>query len=329
MKKWTKRILISLAVLGVLGVAFMVGARHLQTSKPEWYPKGAPDPAAIAAAAKSMQNKLFRVQGWAASSRAKETRAANGIPTSQADIDGDPAPAETITFTGAEFNAFFARWDDDRKWSDRYKGHVSDPVLVLRDNRIILAATVKDMNSVVSAHFEPRLVPDPDSKDPNDKKLKLEVAGVASGRLWLPEFTWVGYRDKLVALMNRKIEQARPEVNIHPDGSANEAAVIVAMNTLLLHALNDEPAEPVLFLPHDQAKTGYPVKLTDVKVANDSITLTVVPLSARERTELLASLRKPSGKPYAGTAKPEPRAAAGRRTDRQSVASPDARPVLE
>jgi hypothetical protein len=327
--KWTKRIVIALAVLAVVGVAFMAGARYLATSKPEWYPKGAPDPAAVAAAAQSMQNKLFRVQGWAASSKAKETRGGNGIPTSEADVDGDPTPAETITFTEAEFNAFFSRWDSDQKWSDRYKGHVSDPVLVLRDNRIILAATVKDMNAVVSAHFEPKLIPDPEATDEKDKKLKLQVAGVASGRLWLPEFTWGGYRDKLANLMTRKMEESRPNVDIHPDGSANEAAVIVAMNTLLLQALNNEPSEPVLFLPHDQSKTGYPVKLTDVKVANDSISLTVVPLNAKERQELLATLRKPSGKAYTNTAKSDAKTKGPRPAARRSVASPDATPVVE
>jgi|SRR5688572_196038 len=332
MKKWTKRILIGLAVLGVLGVAFTVGARYLATSKPEWYPKGAPDPAAIARATQSMTNKLQGIAGWAAASRAKETRPSS-IPATVADPEGDPAPAKTITFTEAEFNAFFATWDDNQKWSDRYKNHISEPVLVLRDNRIILAATVKDMNAVVSAHFEPRLIPDPQATDPDDKKLQLRVAGVASGRLWLPEFTWGGYRDKLVNVMSRKMEESRPAVNIHPDGSANEAAVIVAMNTLLLHAFNNEPAEPVLFLPHDGSfagagkRTGYPVKLTDVKVANDSISLTVVPLTTQERQELLASLRQPSGKPLARGAKTDRKGAGA--DARRSVARPDARPVVE
>jgi hypothetical protein len=325
MKKWTKRILITLAVFAVLGVVVMVGARQLATSRPDWYPKGAPDPAAIAAAARSMTSKLQGIQGWAAASRAKETRGPNGIPASIADPEGDPEPAKTITFTGAEFNAFFSTWDKDQKWSSRYEGHISDPVLVLRENRIILAATVKDMNAVVSAHFEPKLVPDPQGTDPAKKKLRLRVAQVASGRLSLPEFTWSGYRDKLLNVMTRKAEESRSKADIHPDGSANEAAVIVAMNTLLLHALNNEPAEPVLFLPHDQAKTGYPVKLTDVKVADDSISLTVVPLNAQERKDLLASLRKPSGKPFAKSSKPDAR----RRADRQSVARADARPVVE
>jgi hypothetical protein len=195
-------------------------------------------------------------------------------------------------------------------------------VLVLRDNRIILAATVKDMNAVVSAHFEPSLIPDPQAASPENKKLQLRVAQVASGRLSLPEFTWSGYRDKLVNVMTRKVEESRSKADIHPDGSANEAAVIVAMNTLLLHALNDQPADPVLFLPHDKQKTGYPVKLTNVKVSNDSISLTVVPLNAQERKDLLASLRKPSGKPYAQATKARPKAKGARAAAQRPVASP-------
>jgi hypothetical protein len=130
--------------------------------------------------------------------------------------------------------------------------------------------------------------------------------------------------------MTRKMEESRSKADIHPDGSANEAAVVVAMNTLLLQALNNEPAEPVLFLPHELQKTGYPVKLTDVKVANDSIRLTVVPLNAQERKELLESLRKPYAKAEkAGQKAKGQRTAAERSAAQRSVASPDARPVVE
>jgi hypothetical protein len=104
------------------------------------------------------------------------------------------------------------------------------------------------------------------------------------------------------------------------------------MNTLLLHALNNEPADPILFLPHDGTitgeKAGFPVKLTDVRVANDSISLTVVPLTDAERKELLASIRKPSAKPYAKVSMDDSRAQP-RKAAHRTVARPGAGPVVE
>src|SRR5205085_8300733 len=81
---------------------------------------------------------------------------------------------------------------------------------------------------------------------------------------------------------------------ISPDGAANGPAVAAGMNLLLLHALNNEPADPILFLPHDltHSGNGLPVKLTAVKIENKTITMTVQPLTAEERQELLQKLKQ-------------------------------------
>jgi hypothetical protein len=100
-------------------------------------------------------------------------------------------------------------------------------------------------------------------------------------------------------MLESKIDQERPRAKLNGDGSANKSFVIASMNEMLLHALNGEPAEPVLFLPHDPARfqNGLPVKLTDLKVKDKTITLTVVPLTPDERKDLLQRVREPRPRP--------------------------------
>ena len=92
--------------------------------------------------------------------------------------------------------------------------------------------------------------------------------------------------------MTIRIAHSHRDAAIADDGSMNHDAMVVEMNKLLLHALNDEPAEPVLFLRHDNLHNNYmPVKLTNITIADKMIDLTVVPLSADERKELLQQIQ--------------------------------------
>ena len=79
------------------------------------------------------------------------------------------------------------------RWKDHYSAYVDDPVLVLQDNRLILAGTVKEMDTVVSVHFEPVL--------DADGKLRLNLVRVMGGKLPLPRAFWDGYRQKLCDAM--------------------------------------------------------------------------------------------------------------------------------
>lgn len=289
--KWIKRIFYTTLVLVLVGAGAVVVLDQLRRRKPEWYPSAAPTPEAIAAAANRVTQKMAGVQGWIASSHAQRQRHANRTTGPIGDTDADPEPAKTIELTEEELNAFFSAWDRNQGWSGKYEQHVVDPVLVLRDDRIILAGTVKEADTVVSVHLEPRL--------DEQGMLRLRLVRVMGGRLPLPEVLWSRYRKTVTDMMVRKLDQLRPGAQIRDDGAANPAAVGAAMNRLLLHAINDEPAEPVLFLPHDlhRVENGFPVKLTDLKVVDRAITMTVVPMDEPEREALLARIKAPYGPP--------------------------------
>jgi hypothetical protein len=118
------------------------------------------------------------------------------------------------------------------------------------------------------------------------------------GKLPLPRAFWDGYRQRLCAAMTRKLKQAQAGAAITDDGSVNSDAVVAAMNELLLNALNDQPAEPFLFLKHDAFHSdAFPVRLTGLKIADKTIDLTVVPLTPEQRRDLLAKIKQPFQNP--------------------------------
>lgn len=282
--KWLKRIFYTCLVLVLAGAALLVGANELRKRKPDWYPSSLPNSAAIAAAADSVERKFTGIQSWVASSHAKSVRGEKGTAGPIGDADAEPEASKVISLTEDELNAFFAKWDQTLKWSGKYESQVTDPMLVLQDDRLILAATVKDADTLVSLHLEPKL----------DERgmLHLRLARVMGGRLPLPQLFWDRYRSTVTGMMTHKLDLLRGQAQIAADGTANAAAVGAAMNRLLLHSVNDEPAEPVLFLPHGaNPKEGFPVKLTRVAIKDKTITMTVVPMNAAERKELIGRLR--------------------------------------
>lgn len=282
--KWLKRIFYTCLVLVLAGGALLVGANELRKRKPDWYPASLPNPAAVAAAASSVEKKFTGIQSWVASSHAKSVRGDKGTTGPIGDTDAEPESSKVISLTEDELNAFFAKWDESLKWSGKYDAHVTNPMLILQDDRLILAATVKDADTLVSLHLEPKL----------DERgmLRLRLVRVMGGRLPLPQVFWDRYRSTVTRMMVNKLDVLRDKAEIAADGTANAAAVGTAINRLLLHSVNDQPAEPVLFLPHGASpKEGFPVKLTQVAIKGKVFTMTVVPMNAAERKELIGRLR--------------------------------------
>ena len=65
------------------------------------------------------------------------------------------------------------------------------------------------------------------------------------------------------------------------------------MTELLSHSLNDEPAEPVLFLPDQigHSPRSLPVVITDIKLADKVLTIVVEPMDSMRRSALLKHLQ--------------------------------------
>jgi len=290
--KWIKRLFMAVAFLVVLLAACAFLIHRLARSRPDWYPVQLLDGAARSAAARSVEDKLIGMQNWALDTNANERNRRSGIRPDSPGYIAAPDPVKHISFSEAELNAFFLQWDDAMHWKDRYSEFIEDPVLALADNRIILGAYVKDLDTLISVHFEPSL-------DSNGQ-LRLTLVKVMGGKLPLPRAFWNGYRRKLMGAMAANVAESQKRAGMADDGSMNHPAMVAAMNKLLLNALNDEPADPVLFLRHDNLhNNAMPVRLTKVGIADKTIDLTVIPLTAEERKELLRHIREPLPSPQA------------------------------
>ena len=223
---------------------------------------------------------MLRTLSWAQDQQAYVASSRVGPPSTQ------PEKSLQISFSEDELNGFFQNWDATFRWTDRYQDYMSDPQIVLEGGRLDLAADVKQMGTVMSVEFDPRL---------EEGKLQMPVERVLAGRLPLPQSFWSGYRAGLESAMERNLPAWQRGAEIRPDGTANSDTVEAAMTELLLDVLNNRPARPILFLPYDvsNSRRSLPVKVTGVEITNKALVLTLQPLSAPERQALLDSIKVP------------------------------------
>jgi hypothetical protein len=302
MKKWRKRILWGIGV-GLLGLVAAGGVMfYLSTHSPDWYRAKKLSPQAVADLRKTAENKLSGMQSWVQGS-AQWPKVGTRPPVAT-DPEVAPPTTKTITLTEDELNAMLGTWEE--KLLQRFGQYISDPALGLRDGHVVLAVTLKDAGRVLSVHVQPRL--------DDQGMLILSIDELKAGRMTVPKMLWSSYTDKVAELLGPKVEESRTTARLEADGTGNEAAVASLMNRLLLRSLKDKSADPVLFLPPDPShlERGYPVKVADVKIENESLTLTLVTLTGDEQKHLLARIRAPFGEeppPVIGA--PAPVAAAG------------------
>jgi hypothetical protein len=202
MKKWFKRLLLTFAalavVLGLIGGYLYFFVYH---GTPDWYPRAKRiDPAAEAAAARRVEDKVAQTLNWASATQAQQDRARHAnepavgtAPKSAANATtrpGSPRPglgdvgqqasAEPLqlSFTEEELNAFFAKWEKLYDWDKKYSQYITDPAIILHDGRIILAGRSKDLGTVLSAHFDPQLTAA--AGDANEKAAEVPAAAPSS-----------------------------------------------------------------------------------------------------------------------------------------------------
>ena len=278
--KWVKRLILFVLFLGVF-VGVLSGAGWwLSRRVPAWYARRHISPQEAAAAAHRAEREVQRTLSWAQDQQAYADSSRHGAPSTR------PAKALQIALTEDELNGFFQKWDHQFHWTDQCERYLSDPQIVLHNGRLILAATAKEMGSVMSIVFAPRL---------EDGKLNMPVEQVLAGRLPLPQSFWDRYRSPIEERIDAALPEWQAGAEIRANGTANADTVSAAMGELLLDILDNHPAPPVLFLPYEFGSNhrSLPVKVTGVEIANKTLTLTLEPLNPEERQELLAALRAP------------------------------------
>lgn len=278
--KWVKRLLLLVVFAGVLAGVIGAGGWWMSKREPSWYARRHATPQETAAAAHRAEREVQRTLSWAEDQQAYTESSRHGAPSTQ------PAKTLTISLTEDELNGFFQKWDATFGWTRNCSQYLSDPQIVLQGGKLILAARAKEMGTVVSIVFGPRL---------EDGKLQMPVEQVLAGRLPLPQAFWEKYRLMLTDRLEEPLGNWQEKAEIHPNGTANPDAVSAAMSELLINILNDRPAQPVLFLPYDvnNGRHSLPVRLIHVQIANKTLLLEVQPLTPVERKDLLASIRTP------------------------------------
>jgi hypothetical protein len=280
--KWIKGLLKLVVFAAVLVGVLAAGGWWMSHREPEWFKHHQLSQEQAAAAAASAQRQVQRTLNWAADQQAYTDSRRVGAPTTH------PSQSLEISFTEDELNGFFQTWNAHFGWSRRFDQYLSDPQIVLRNHQLILAAMVKQMGSVISIEFGPKL---------DDGKLLMPVDGVLAGRLPLPESFWDRYRNQLVDSIQDHLPDWQQGAQIRPNGTANSDAVAAGMGELLVNLLTNRPANPILFLPSDvrSKQKSIPVKVTNLKIHHQTLDLTVEPLNAEDRATLLDSIRKPEG----------------------------------
>ena len=201
--------------------------------------------------------------------------------TSETTRQADPF---TVSFTQRELNALGDDWRGE--WEHRFEETLNDPVIILREDRIILAGTMTDLGAVASLHLFPRI--------DEQGQLLLTLESLRAGRLPMPEMLWAAQRDKLVAELRRRLPDWQRDAQIEPNGVVNADAVAAHLSKLLFDVLARRPREPVLFIPVKDEGRAVPVRLTAVQVTEGELTLTVESMTADERTALLDRIREPA-----------------------------------
>jgi hypothetical protein len=283
-----KALIAFVVVLLLGGVIVAVGGWFMLRGVPEWYKADAITPEQREIAARNAEDMFTRMTNWAASARARRIRAGLSA-TTQANIAmaHEPSQPFQIQFTDQELNAFFEKWADVNGRRAFFEQYVADPRLVLRNNQLILAGTVKEMNLVVSMEFEPRI--------DEQGRLDMNLVRVVGGILPMPAALYARPQRKISRMLLANLPVYQESAVISGDGAANSSASAAGMNELLLSVLNGDSAQPVLFVPYDLRNINrtLPVKITALSIQNNTLTVTAEQMTSPEREAFLKNLRAP------------------------------------
>jgi uncharacterized protein YpmS len=284
--KRLSRILVLVLVLGgiTLGSLYYLSTRH-----PSGYLPRLLTAADREAAAKRLElEKLPQLLNLANQAQA------NAASAHRAQARGEDAPAAstrpiapvTVTFTQDEINA--SLWKQVERYKSTYERYLSDPYVVLDEGAIVLMGKVPEFGRVASAYFEPRL-------DENGM-LRCDLTSLKLGSLPLPEGLLTKQRQKVETALRSRLPEWQTKADIGPTGVINADGRAAALGQLVIRLINRQPSPAVVFLPKDferPNKGSVPVKLTHVGVEKGSLTITVQPMDAEERTALLQQIRQP------------------------------------
>jgi len=279
-----KRLLKLLALLLATILLLLVVAWCLLRSTPRHYRPYAWDPEQRSNINQQAVDKLLRAQNLAASAQAAEKRA------QLAPAQSPPVfPPLTISFSEEEINAFLLHNAELEGVKDRYERYVTEPGVFLRNARIILSARLNGFSCIASFHFQPLL---------DDRgQLHLRLVKTTAGLLPVPRVVLERHLNHLRSTLIPRLPQWQREAQIDSTGRANSSAAAAAMTLILISALDGTAADPVVFIPLSQGDKSSPLRVANLTVGQQSLAITLQPMSPEQRQALLNSIRGRSSTP--------------------------------
>jgi hypothetical protein len=261
--KWIKRLFFAAfaAVILVVGAA-AVGYRMLH-GQPAWYKHGFPDNGERAVMARRVEDKLTDATSWSQSAWLAHQHPATNPKA---------GPLE-LSLTDSEINAFIAKWDQLPITNAWVPAALSDPQVSFEDGRLILGATMKETDTIVSVYLSPRI--------DSDGKLHLDVDKVMGGNLPLPRAIWDAYAQRLARKIEKDLPPSAQKAKLLSDGAANDSMVQSVLGKMMLHFVHGEAADPVVFMkvPVNNQLRNLPVKITSVQIADKTLTMRIEPVT--------------------------------------------------
>jgi hypothetical protein len=283
--KWLKRLLYLIALVLLALIAFALVGIYLYRGTPSWYRPRVATTQQIKDAANSADQKLLDLFSWAASAQAQQLRRIHGI-SSPTDA---PVGPKTVTFNEDEVNSFIASWKnpDKSELEQRISRYFTDGRVVFDTVAVILAGQSPAFGALASAQFDPGI----DAQG----NLNVTLDSIHAGLLPIPQLTLAPHLRSLQFLLQQQLALQRHAVTIDSALTANSSALAACWLRLLLSALNDQPADPILIIPFNITNLhhGLPVKLTAIQIVPGQITLTLTPLAPEDRENLLERLQQP------------------------------------
>ena len=251
--------------------------RHLSLATPEWFALDL-SPEQRLEAANRADSKARAFQGSVAEVVSAEKR-------------GETARSQpvTVTFSEAEVDAFVGRWLQINGYLQALQRYIDAPVVRLLDGTLIIAGRAKEFDAVISMHFRPKILA--------DGRVQLELEKMMAGNLKLPMRLTDSIAGRALQRWQRDLAYRLPplqqQARIEADGVSNRQAIEAWLAIEGLELLRQKPADAVAFLPvYDNWSKSVPVRVTDFQIADDSVSISVVPMNAIERAALLKQIRE-------------------------------------
>lgn len=269
--KWIKRVLLLLGILLTLVIALGLIGYYMARQEPAGYRRYGFELQDRARLNQQALDKLVAARNQAAARLAAERRArTESRPAPMA-----PRDSLTIRISEEELNAIL-----QHHFQYKLDAYIEHGSILLEGGKIIVAAKVRELGAVASAHFQMEV--------DGQGKLQLRMTGRYLGRVPLPEALFDKQAAKLRGKLMQESAELRPRAKLTPDGRANTALAELGAMRLMMSMLDHSAAEPVLFL-WDEDKWVM-LRIEQVAVENREVKLTVRAMSAEQRAEAAGAI---------------------------------------